>query len=117
MVHPDGFTERGRETIRANRAALFMRQEYRSSKHPLTFGSVRCVTADVAVVDGKWELRGVLDAGGKPLPTFEGLLTLVIGRGPTGWAIEAYRYTQKPTSAPMPTWLKRPGYPGGALNP
>jgi creatinine amidohydrolase len=117
MVHPDGFTERGRETIRANRAALFMRQEYRSSKHPLTFGSVRCVTADVAVVDGKWELRGVLDAGGKPLPTFEGLLTLVMGRGPAGWAIEAYRYTQKPTSAPMPTWLKRPGYPGGALNP
>ena len=112
MVHPDGLTERGRETIRANRAALFMRQEYRSSKHPLTLGNVRCVTADVAVVDGKWELRGVLDAGGKPLPTFEGLLTLVMGRGQNGWAIEAYRYTQKPTSAPMPTWLKRPGYPG-----
>jgi creatinine amidohydrolase len=112
MVHPDGLTERGRETIRANRAALFMRQEYRASKHPVTFGNVRCVTTDTAVVDGKWELRGVTDAGGKPLPTFEGLLTLVMGRGPTGWAIEAYRYTQKPASAPMPTWLKRPGYPG-----
>jgi len=117
MVHPDGLTERGRETIRANRAALFMRQEYRSSKHPVILGNVRCITADVAVVDGKWELRGVLDAGGKPLPTFEGLLTLVMGRSPTGWAIEAYRYTQKPASAPMPTWLKRPGYPGGASNP
>lgn len=112
MVHPDGLIERGRETIRANRAALFMRQEYRGSKHPLTFGNVRCVTADVAVVDGKWELRGVLDASGKPLPTFEGLMTLVVARGPAGWAIEAYRYTQKPASAPMPTWLKRPGYPG-----
>lgn len=113
MVHPDGLTERGRETIRANRAALFMRQEYRASKHPLTFGNVRCITADSAVVDGKWELRGVMDAGGKPLPIFEGLLTIVMGRGPTGWAIEAYRYTQKPAAAPMPTWLKRPGYPGG----
>jgi creatinine amidohydrolase len=113
MVHPDGLTERGRETIRANRAALFMRQEYRASKHPLTLGNIRCITPDVAVVDGKWELRGVLDAGGKPLPTFEGLLTLVMARGVTGWAIEAYRYTQKPASAPMPTWLKRPGYPGG----
>jgi creatinine amidohydrolase len=115
MVHPDGLTERGRETIRANRAALFMRQEYRASKHPVTLGNVRCLTADVAVVDGRWELRGVLDAAGKPLPTFEGLLTLVMGRGPSGWAIEAYRYTQKPASAPMPTWLKRPGYPG--VNP
>jgi len=116
VVHPDGLTERGRETIRANRAALFMRQEYRSSKHPLTFGNVRCLNADTAVVDGKWELRGVLDASGKPLPTYEGLLTLVMGRGATsGWAIEAYRYTQKPAAAPMPTWLKRPGYPGGAI--
>jgi creatinine amidohydrolase len=113
MVHPDGLTERGRETIRANRAALFMRQEYRGSKHPLTFGNVRCITADAAVVDGKWELRGVSDAGGKPLPIFEGLMTLVMGRGSGGWAIEAYRYTQKPASAPMPVWLKRPGYPGG----
>lgn len=112
MVHPDGLTERGRETIRANRAALFLRQEYRGSKHPLMFGSVRCISADAAVVDGKWELRGVNDAGGKPLPTFEGLMTLVMGRGVTGWAIEAYRYTQKPASAPMPVWLKRPGYPG-----
>jgi creatinine amidohydrolase len=112
MVHPDGLTERGRETIRANRAALFMRQEYRGSKHPLTFGNVRCINADAAVVDGKWELRGVSDAGGKLLPTFEGLLTIVMGRGQTGWAIEAYRYTQKPASAPMPVWLKRPGYPG-----
>lgn len=112
MVHPDGLTERGRETIRANRAALFMRQEYRASKHPLTFGNVRCINADAAVVDGKWELRGVNDAGGKPLPTFEGLMTLVMGRAQAGWAIEAYRYTQKPAAAPMPVWLKRPGYPG-----
>ena len=88
------------------------RQEYRGSKHPLTFGNLRCVTSDVAVVDGKWELRGLSDASGKALPTFEGLLTLVLARGRSGWAIEAYRYTQKPAAAPMPTWLKRPGYPG-----
>ena len=116
MVHPDGSIERGRETIRANRAALFMRQEYRNSKHPLTFGNLRCINTDTAVVDGKWELRGVVDGGGKPLSTYEGLLTLVMGRGTGGWAIEAYRYTQKPAAVPMPTWLKRPGYPGGGGN-
>jgi creatinine amidohydrolase len=111
MVHPDGLIERGRETIRANRAALFMRPEFRGSKHPITIGNIRCLTPDVAVADGKWELRGVSDAGGKPLSPFEGQLTLVMKR--TGsWYIEAYRYTQKPAPVPMPTWLKRPGYPG-----
>lgn len=113
IVHPDGLIERGRETIRANRAALFMRQEYRNSKHPLVFGNLRCMTPDTAVVDGKWELRGVSDTNGKPLPTYEGQMTLVMARGTSGWAIEAYRYTQKPAAAPMPTWLKRPGFPGG----
>lgn len=112
IVHPDGLIERGRETIRANRAALFMRSEYRGSKHPLTIGAVRCLTQDVAVADGKWEMRGISDASGKPLPTFEGQVTLVMKRT-AGWSIEAYRYTQKPAAAPMPTWLKRPGYPGG----
>ena len=111
IVHPDGLIERGRETIRGNRAALFIRREYRGSRHPITLGAIRCLTSDTAVADGKWELRGVSDANGKTLPTFEGQLTLVMKRT-GGWAIEAYRYTQKPTPAPMPTWLKRPGYPG-----
>ena len=113
MVHPDGLTERGRETIRSNRAALFMRQEYRGSKHPLTIGNIRCLTPDVAVADGKWELRGVSDAAGKALPTFEGLLTLVMSRASGSWAIEAYRYTQKPAAVPLPMFSKRPGVPGG----
>ena len=113
MVHPDGLTERGRETIRVNRAALFLRRDYRGSRHPMTIGNIRCLTADTAVADGKWELRGVSDAGGKMLPSFEGLFTLVMKRT-AGWYIEAYRYTQKPAAAPMPTWLKRPGYPGGS---
>jgi uncharacterized protein (TIGR02246 family) len=113
IFHPDGVTERGREVIRANRAALFLRREYRGSRHPLTIGTIRCVSADVAVADGKWEMRGVSDAVGNALPTFEGLLTLVVRRVEGGWLIEAYRYTQKPAAAPMPLLLKRPGFPGG----
>jgi creatinine amidohydrolase len=113
LVHPDGRTERGRETIRTNRTFLFMQREYRGSRHPLTLGNVRCLNANVAVADGKWELRGVSDAVGKLLPTFEGLSTLVVQKAFGGWLIEAYRYTQKPAAAPMPTLLKRPGFPGG----
>lgn len=114
IVHPDGLTERGRETIRSNRAALFIRPEYRGSKHPITIGNIRCLTVDTAVADGKWELRGVTDAGGKLLPNFEGLVTLVMSRASGGWAIEAYRYTQKPAAVPMPVFTKRPGFPGGS---
>ena len=113
MVHPDGYVERGPRVITENRRELFTRREYRHSRHPLTFGHIRCVSPDVAVADGKWELRGVMDAAGKPVPIMEGLLTLVVKRGePGGWQIEAYRYTLKPpTAAIPPTFLKRPGYP------
>lgn len=114
VVHPDGVTERGRETIRANRAALFLRREYSGSAHHVTLGAIRCIGPDMAVADGRWEMRGVTDTGGAALPTFEGLLTLVMNRAGGGWSIEAYRYTQKPAAAALPTWLKRPGYPGGA---
>jgi creatinine amidohydrolase len=115
IFHPDGRTERGRETIKTNRTFLFMQREYRGSRHPLTLGSIRCLTADVAVADGKWELRGVSDPAGKLLPTFEGLVTLVVQRSFGGWLIGAYRYTQKPAAAPMPVLLKRPGFPGGPV--
>jgi len=51
-------------------------------------------------------------AGGKVLPPFEGQVTLVV-KGGGGWQIEAWRYTQKPASAPMPALLRKPGFTGG----
>lgn len=111
MVHPDGFVERTAQTIRENRAALFMRPEYRGSKHGLYFGQIRCITADVAVADARWDLRGVVDGRGGPMPNAEGLCTLVLRRRAGGWGIEAYRYTMKPTAgARQPTVLNRPGF-------
>jgi creatinine amidohydrolase len=116
IVHPDGLVERGSETIRQNRASLFARREYRGTRHPLAIGNIRCVSADVAVADGKWELRGVTDRNGSSVPTLEGLCTLVVKRGGSGWSIEAYRYTTKtPTGNVPPTVLKRPGFPGGVI--
>src|SRR5262249_1327956 len=108
VVHPDGLTERTRKVIMTNRADMFRRKEYQSSRHFLTFTNIRCLSADIAVVDGKWEMRGVADAAGAPLPPFEGLCSLVVKRTGT-WMIEAYRYTIKPTTKPLPVWLPRPG--------
>jgi creatinine amidohydrolase len=95
MIHPDGTNERGAQTITINRMQLFNRREYRNTRHPLQLLMVRCLSNDIAVADGKWELRGVFDSTGKPLPTMEGQATLVLKRSDK-WLIEAYRYTIKP---------------------
>jgi uncharacterized protein (TIGR02246 family) len=111
IVHPDGATERGRFTIQRNRAEQFMRKEYSASKHTLAFGNVRCLSTDAAVVDGKWELRGVTDGAGTPRPKGEGLISLVVQRSEGSWRIEAYRYTVTQQAPVAPTLLKKPGYP------
>lgn len=111
MVHPDGRIERTRLVITTNRADQFSRREFRTSKHPLTLTMIRCVQADVAVADGRWELRNITDAAGKALPDFEGQSTLVVSRAGGAWKIDAYRYTIKPAAVPLPTFLKRPGWP------
>jgi creatinine amidohydrolase len=108
MIHPDGLVETTAQVIRQNRAYLFQRPEYKHSRHWLQIGVIRCITSDVAVAECKWELSGVTDGNGQTLPPAEGICTLVLERGPGGWAIEAYRYTMKSPGS-QPTILKRPG--------
>jgi creatinine amidohydrolase len=110
--HPDGFVERTPPIIMINRTELFRRREYRLSRHPMQLGVLRCLSTDIAVADGKWELRDVTDATGKILPTVTGLCTLAVRRIEGAWRIEAYRYTIDASRDPLPTLLKRPGYPG-----
>ena len=114
MRHPDGKIERGRDVIRVNRQQLFSRREYRGSVHTVTLNDVRCLSPDLAVADGKWELRGVTDTEGNARSPYAGLCTLVARRGTDTWMIEAWRYTvDPPPNSTAPTILKRPGWPGG----
>jgi hypothetical protein len=116
MRHPDGTIERGREVIRDDRRELFTRREYRGSVHPVTLNDIRCVGADVAIADGKWELRNLggdrIDSARRP---YAGWCTLIVRRAAGQWLIEAWRYTidPPPNTTPAPTILKRPGWPGG----
>jgi hypothetical protein len=64
---------------------------------------VRCLAPNVAVADGRWELRGLRTPAGVPLPILEGLCTLVVRRGDSGWMIEAYRYSMKTPGTQVPT--------------
>ena len=117
--HPDGSVERGQEIIRANRAQLFTRREYRNSKHPLQLNDVRCLGNDFALADGKWELR--LQEQPQTTPgrglvvalSNQGWCTLVLQRRDGGWGIEAWRYTvNPPEGAPAPVLLPKPGFTG-----
>lgn len=94
IIHPDGTIER-KVVIEPNRLRLFSTREHRFSKHPLTLTLVRCLSSDIAVVDGRWELIDVVDAAGQPVPIREGRVTIVVKRTNSNWLIEAYRYTVK----------------------
>jgi uncharacterized protein (TIGR02246 family) len=110
IVHPDGSVERTSTVILQNRAYLFAQKEYKSSRHSLGIGHIRCLASDVAVADGKWELREVVDGNGRSVPPMNGLCTLVLKRNGSSWAIEAYRYTIAPQTGSPPTVLKQPGF-------
>ena len=117
--HPDGSIERGQQIIRANRAQLFTRREYRDSRHPVQLNDVRCLGNDLALADGKWELRlqeqpqttpgrGLVVASSN-----RGWCTLVLQRRDGVWRIEAWRYTvNPPEGAPAPVLLPKPGFTG-----
>lgn len=110
IAHPDGTVERTSQVIRQNRAYLFSRPEYRASRHFLGIGNVRCLSTDVAVADGKWDLREVTDANRRAVPPIDGLCTLVVKRAGGGWQIEAYRYTITPRTGGTPSFLRQPGF-------
>jgi hypothetical protein len=115
IIHPDGVIEQGSQAIAQSRARLFAMREYQFSRHPLYLGLIRCLSADIAVADGTWQLRGVVDSTGKPLPTMEGQTTLVVKRD-SNWAIEAYRYTITPAPGQKtPGTQKRPGLPDAII--
>jgi creatinine amidohydrolase len=110
IIHPDGVVEHTAAMIETNRGRLFATREYRNSRHPVTIAMVTCLSADIAVADGKWELRGVLDRLGNAVPPMNGLVTLVV-KNTGAWRIEAYRYTvtPPPQASTTPSSQARPG--------
>jgi hypothetical protein len=115
--HPDGMIERGRTIIKANRTALFAQRDYRGSVHPVTLNDIRCLGPNLALADGKWELRLAdvpeLGRAAAAARTFAGWCTLVLSRAGSNWMIEAWRYTvDPPNGTPPPTTLKQPGFLG-----
>lgn len=90
--HPDGHIESGRQTIFQNRTRIFASREYRMSRHPLKVGPIVCLSSSIAVVDGWWEMSGVLSPQRQPVAATKGPYTMVVVFDEGMWKIAAYRY-------------------------
>jgi len=85
-VEPDGRTVRGRAALEKELATRFA-TDLRGTRSVQTVEAVRLVKPDVAVVDAAYEVTGVHDAAGKPLPPLKGrYVDIWIKRGNT-WQI------------------------------
>lgn len=103
VVHADGFAERSRQEILEQRATMFMRREYRTSRHRLSMGTIKFIAPGLAVVNGQWDLDGLMDANRKMIPAVGGPCTLVLKKtADEGWRILAFRYARHTRGDPSP---------------
>ncbi len=85
-VDPDGRRVSGRAALEKDLASRFA-TDLRGTRSVQTVEAVRLLKPDVAVVDAAYEVTGLQDAQGKPLPPLQGrYLDIWVKRGDT-WQI------------------------------
>jgi len=97
-VEPDGRVAKGRREIEKLFAAEH-RSVFKQSHLTLSVDTVWFVTADVALVDGTYELSGARDPQGKELPARKGRLSSLFLKEGGKWLIAASRLM---IPAPLP---------------
>jgi uncharacterized protein (TIGR02246 family) len=89
-ISSTGRTARGRPAVEK----AFQEQWsgiYKGTKIAHTLTSVRFVRRDVAIADGGFEISGMKNASGKPLPARTGLTTVVAVKKGDRWYVAALR--------------------------
>jgi uncharacterized protein (TIGR02246 family) len=89
-MEPDGRHAKGRADVEK----LFTQEQqtvFKKSTLALTIETVWFVTENVAMVDGKYDLSGVVDQEGKQLPVRTGHLTAILLREDGTWRVAAGR--------------------------
>ena len=97
-LEPDGHLAKGRAEVEA----LLTKQHatvFKNSHLGLTIDSVWFVSGNVALVDGSYEVSGIQDLEGRPIPTRKGHLTSVLLNERDKWWIAASRL-MIPTTLP-----------------
>lgn len=98
--HIDSFGRRtqGRAAIEKSYRAIFDAPQHHGVKTVQTIDEIRCVTADVAVINGTFHLSNLKDETGKPLPDRSGHTILVLVKQGKEWMIDILRSDIKPKS-------------------
>lgn len=89
-VSSTGRTATGRAEVERAFAAQWAGL-YKGTRLAHTLTAVRFVRKDVAIADGAFEIGGMKDGSGKPLPTRSGLTTVVAVRKGERWYVAALR--------------------------
>ena len=90
-ISSTGKSVKGREAIEKSYRALFDAPQHHGIKTVQTVEAIRCVTPDVAVVNGGWTLSGLKDEAGKPLPDRHGRSLIVLVKKGNEWMIDLLR--------------------------
>jgi uncharacterized protein (TIGR02246 family) len=113
-VSADGQVAEGRDAIEV----LYREQltkTYRGGKLTLTLDSLRFLSDDVALANGQFEVSGLRDAQGNPLPALRGLHTDVWALRDGQWHVTASRsivpFRGPPRAATAPTSATAPAHP------
>lgn len=89
-VEPDGTVAKGRDQVEA----LMVKQHetiFKDTTLGLTINDVWFVTANVALVDGDYEVTGAKLPDGTPIPARKGHVTAILLRERGDWSIAASR--------------------------
>ncbi|MGE5414926.1 MAG: YybH family protein [Syntrophomonadaceae bacterium] len=89
-ISSTGRTATGRAEVERAFAAQWA-GVYKGTRLAHTLTLVRFLRKDVAIADGAFEISGMKDAAGKPLPTRSGLTTVVAARKGDRWYVAALR--------------------------
>jgi len=89
-IEPDGRIAKGRAEVH-KLLGLEHSTVFKKSHLNLTIESVWFINQDVALVDGLYELSGVIDESGKEVPMRKGHLTSVLMQEGSVWSIAASR--------------------------
>ncbi len=81
-----GIGASGRKQIEDFHAPIFG-SIFKNSRQAITKSKIRFIKPDVAAVDAWWEMEGITDMDGKPLPARKGLLNFIMIIKGDAWLI------------------------------
>lgn len=92
-----GMSVTGREEVEKFHAPMFATR-FKDTNQKITKSKIRFIRADVAAVDGWWEMTGAKDTAGRDTPFRKGILNFVMTKDSGKWLIAVMHNLELPTT-------------------